>query len=268
MVVNSRHKFGDKLTGQEAAAFGKRSISMNTLWRQLLLGQFCADRWAMCVDVDEFVDLPPSMKLTDLAVMLDAKGADGAWSVMLDMYPGQVGDLARMSSEVALNLEADWYFDGEPHLRLNASGDPSLVYSGTRARLLQKYGLNHRVKPWKTAIMRMLGRPPPHFNDVHKPVFLRWREDAVMTGPHTVNLTCSPTILLPMRHYKFSGETYQRMDWALKSEGYAGGSVYYSSVERLLRRMSQENASFLYDPSRLHQSFDDFTETGNALGFD
>lgn len=268
MVVHSQHRFGDRLTSEDSRAFGKSSISMNTLWRQLLLAEFCMGQWAMCVDIDEFVDLPSGMTFADLAKKLEEEDVAGAWSVMLDMYPGKISDLEAMSGEATINLAQDWYYDGQPHLKLHAAGNPELIYSGARARLLQKYGLNHRVKPWKAAFSRALDRPAPFFNDVHKPVLLHWSDDAVLSGPHSVNLGCSQTVLLPMRHYKLSGETYRRIDWALQSKGYAGGSVYYSSFERLLRRMAEGDAPFTYARSRHHKSFDDFVETGNALGFD
>ena len=131
LVLKSGYRFGDVVEGDDAKPFCKRKVKMNTIWRQILLHRFAMDRWALCVDVDEFIDLPEGMTFPDLAEINDEAGARVVWAVMLDMYPGSIDDLVVMSRDPHLDLERDWFFDGQPHLAPSPDG-PALPPPGGR----------------------------------------------------------------------------------------------------------------------------------------
>ncbi|MCK0096327.1 glycosyltransferase family 2 protein [Yoonia sp. F2084L] len=266
MVMRSPHRFGDVIEGDDAKPFGKRKVKMNTIWRQQLLRLFAMDRWALCVDVDEFIDLPKGRSFPDIAAKADKEKAALVWAVMLDMYPQNVTDLARMAEDETLDLDATWYFDGQPHLKPMPPDAPSELYAGSRARLLQDYALNHRAKPLARHWARFRAKPPLHYNTLQKPSLVKWSATAVMNSPHVIHGLATSAMLLPMRHFRFTGETYRRISWALESGGYAGGSIEYRTLSALLGKMAKDKRSFCYDGSRLYQGFDDFAETGNALG--
>ena len=264
ITLRSQWRFGDR-AGNVKPELGQGSrFRMIVVWRNLLLAKFGMDRWSLHVDVDEFLDLPPGMGLADVTALADREGARVVWSVMPDVYPETVDELLEMGHQARLDLSREWFFDGTRHLKLVGTGKPKRVYSGSRARLMSEFGLIEGGGAHLAHIRKILGLGPPPYNSIRKPALIKWAADTVMPSSHDINLTGSPSILLPLRHFKFSGAAGPRIEWALKSGGYSGGSKQYKDLERLLVAIKKSGSSFLCAKSVVTGSFQDYVRTGNA----
>jgi hypothetical protein len=196
---------------------------------------------------------------------------------MLDTYPANFHSLVSDKSSPSLNLQADWYFDGEEHLQLRPGTKPRMVYPGARARLFQAFGLSkhyheYGIGPKYSFFTRMkktrFGRRVLSFNQIHKPVLTKWQAGALFSSSHSTNLLSSQQFLLPLLHFRFTGSLYRRVERALKEKSYSAGSRDYVFISMLLQKMERRNGSFLYRRSRLIDGFEAFTESLNAKGFD
>ena len=276
VVVHSDLNFGYKVELPPAIAGPVKDSRIEFLWRSILHDSFAQDGWALQVDLDEFIHLPPGMTFPDLAARLDQRGTRALWAVMLDVYPRDIVTFTENEHSPRLDTSATWYFDGERHLRLRQDRPPKMVYPGARARLYWEYGVDKlypklgiRKRNIVEQISRRLGfgRRPPRYNVISKPALLKWRDDSYFVTPHKTNVPASMRYLLPIQHFRFSGSLGRKVRMALKDNLHFLGSSDYRLLMELLRTMMEKNGSFLYRKSRPFESFGDFSDTRNAVGF-
>ena len=237
---------------------------------------FTQDRWALQVDLDEFIHLPRGITLQDLVAQLDKQGTCALWAVMLDVYPKDIASFAGNENSTRLDMSETWYFDGEPHLRLRQDRPPKMVYPGARARLYSEFGVDKLYSELgikkRNMVERLLKklrlvRRPLRYNVISKPALLKWGTNSYFITPHNTNLSASRHYLLPIQHFRFSGSLGQRVGMALRENTHFLNSSDYRLLMELLHTMKERNGSFLYRKSRPFESFEDFAETGNAMGF-
>jgi len=268
VVLKSNWRFGHKLTLEEAGCREFAGLRMMSIWRNLLLRKYCMNVWSLHLDVDEFLDLPAGMSIGEFTARLNGTDINAVWSVMLDMYPAQVDELLAMANDTIVDFNRPWYFDGRRHMRLRRDKVPRVIYAGVRARLLNAHDLNPKADWFDRKIAPRFGISPKNFNNIRKPALLRWHDDAGVHRVHSVGAKASETLLLPIRHYKFNGSIAQRIKRATDTGCYADDSSEYVALEQLLIKMKQENKPFRGRNSRRYEGFEDFKQTGNALGFD
>ena len=246
------------------------------IWRSILHDVFALDRWALQVDLDEFIHLPRGMTFPELAARLDYHRIRALWGVMLDCYPKDIATFTENENSTRLDISTTWYFDGEQHLKLRDGRSPKMVYPGARARLYCEYGLDKLYPMFgirkQDRILRFLRKAgiytkPLHYNNIRKPALLKWGGDCYFITPHRTNLPGSTYYLLPIQHFRFSGSLGQKIRMALRDGSHFLGSSDYHLMMKLLCSMTEKNGSFLYRKSRPFESFDDFLETYNAIGF-
>ena len=275
VVVESGRRFGDTVDIPPALSNEPGNRRIVFLWRTMLHEMFALDRWALQVDLDEFVYLPENVTFQDIVSRLDKQGARAVWGVMLDVYPKDIMALTEMEQATQLNMAQTWYFDGEKHLRLKWNGKPRIVHPGARARLYCTYGVD-RLYPElgiatrrKIEIRRRLswfGLRPIRYNALQKPVLLKWSEGYYFRSSHTTNIFGSTQFLLPIQHFRFTGSLYRKIRMSLKEKSYHRNSTDHRLISELLQAMEERNGSFLYRKSKPLESFSDLTETGNAFG--
>ena len=276
VVVHSDFNYGHKVDLLPAISGSVQDPRIQFLWRSILHDSFASDRWALQVDLDEFIHLPQGMTFPDLATRLDREGTRACWAVMLDMYPKDIATFTENGDSPRLDTSAAWYFDGEQHLRLRRGRTPKTVHPGARARLYQEYGVDRLYSVLgirKQSVVKQLSRKldlrrrPRRYNIISKPSLLKWRDDNYFINSHRTNLPASTRYLLPIQHFRFSGSLGRRIRMALRDKSHFLDSSDYHLLMELLRTMMDKNESFLYRKSRLFESFDDFSETRNAVGF-
>ena len=276
VVVHSDRSFGHKVDLPPAISGPVRDFRIQFLWRSILHDMFTQDRWALQVDLDEFIHLPRGITLQDLVTQLDKQGTCALWAVMLDVYPKDITTFTGNENSTRFDMSATWYFDGETHLRLRKDRPPKMVYPGARARLYSEYGVDKLYPDLgikrRNVVERLLKklpfvRKPLRYNVISKPALLKWETNSYFITPHNTNLSASTRYLLPIQHFRFSGSLGQRVAMALRDNTHFLNSSDYRLLTELLRTMKERNGSFLYRKSRPLESFEDLAETGNAMGF-
>ena len=266
VVLKSSHRFGDHVDGGAIDKALPKDVRREIVWRMLLRAKFATDRFALHLDVDEFLSLPGDMTLRDLSMYAEAEGVDAIWAAMIDVYPAAIGDLPDMQVGGVVDLDAQWYFDAVPLIRLRDGRLPKTINGGSRARLLLKYGLHGRANWFDRYVSPLIGLPPPSIHNVRKPVFCRWRDQTLMTNSHSIDLRASNTIVLPLRHFKFCASTADHAKTAIADGMYFKGSADYKSLDALLTEMAQDNGSFMYRNSRLWNGYEACAQAGTAKG--
>ena len=262
MVLGSEKTYGQIIS----RPFFSRNFPVYNIWLNILTRKYAIDRWTLLVDIDEFLRLPDGMTLQQLISRLEEAQFNAVWGVMLDLYPARFADLFEMSDEPAINLEREWFFDGCPHLVLpNSHSYPKTIYSGSRARLMSQF----RIPKKRSFIRRLFSRKfvPPR-NSIRKLPLFKLPEDGYFLTFHHPIFPRHTHCILPLEHYKFSGQTFSRIQFALTSKAHYKGSKDYEYLDRLLSKMEQEQASFLCPYSTRKGSFQTYLEKGVAQGFD
>ena len=218
----------------------------------------------MNVDADEFLQLPTGQKLRDLAAKLDGVQAQCVWGAMIDVYPERFSDLETMGHETRIDPTANWQFDAVPHLSLRSKTTPTALYPGSKARLLEHFGVLRVRTGLLAKVLREVGFKLPEHNALRKPVFFQNFGENQFFGAHSSSAPGHPTLLIPLVHYKFSGALVNRMMSAITEKTHYQGSKAYVQIEELLERMQKHNASFACDIS--HQiSVENLIKSGNLI---
>lgn len=276
VVFESNYRYGD-LINLPQSMIGKISNGrILYIWRTLLYNKFAKGRWAVQVDLDEFIHLPQGTRLQDVALQMEAQGEQVALGLMLDVYPDSISALAAQAKGSEVDMGTTWYFDGEPHLRLSKKRPPQIVHPGARARLFKRYDTSRlygklglpqpTYSSWLKRMKRTrFGTKIPTYNTLHKPVMAKWNDAAYFTNSHDTNMPVSSRVLLPFQHFRFTGALYNKIDMAIRENSYSAGSRDHYLLSDLLSRMRQSDGSFLYKKSCPLQDFENLVKTGNAM---
>ena len=276
VIVQSNHTYGEPARERDGCpeSTTTRSRRYSVLWRSLLHDMFAEGKWALQVDLDEFVCVPDGTTIREFVSTLDELDLRAVWGVMLDIYPRDIASLNELSGARLHSMSGDWYFDAERHLRLRKHRGPSVVYAGARARLYETYGVDrlysqlkvstkHIRHPWPS---RIWNREPnfKQYNSLQKPVLIKWGPDCQYHSSHSINLNGSSQYLLPIQHFRFTGALHERIRTGLEEGGYYNQSADHQLLKELLGVMSRRAGSFLYSNSRQIGGFDGFRRSGNA----
>jgi len=183
---------------------------------------------------------------------------------MIDVYPGRFSDLEAMSHETRIDPTADWQFDAVPHLSLRSQTTPTALYHGSKARLLEHFGVLRVRTGLLAKALRKVGFKLPEHNSLRKPVFFQNFGENQFFGAHRSSAPGHPTLLIPLVHYKFSGALMNRMTSAITEKTHYQGSKAYVQIQELLERMQKQNASF---PCNISQqiSAENLIKSGNLV---
>ena len=271
VVVESNRAYGEPVRIPPQISENIGNLRMMDLWRSMLHDIFAQDRWALQVDLDEFVRLPAKMSFPRLVAQLDKHNACAVWGVMLDVYPRDIATLAEQKNSSQLDPLSTWYFDGEMHLRLRKNKKPKIVYPGARSRLYTVYSVHDLVGQKKQLKQRSIGnlfvrKRFPNYTQLRKPTLLKWQENSFFMSSHNCNLPFSDEHLLPIQHFRFTGCLHRKITATLHEKSHHKESFDYRRLAALLQIMEEKNGTFLYPNSRPLEAFSDLEETKNARG--
>lgn len=277
VVFRSGFKYGDTVEIPDLGKRGPFSNRILYIWRSILFQMFAKHRWAVQVDLDEFLQLPVGMRLQDIEQRLDNSRHSLVYGLMLDVYPKLIDELSSADADRGLDLSVPVYFDAEPHLKLRRKRYPKILHPGARARLYHSFGMSdiykeeraqRRVNRW--TFWRRLGTPSesviPRYNTLQKPVFSKWPDNAFFQNSHRTNFHATERILLPLIHYRFTSNLCQRIEVALSENSYSSNSRDHRLLSALLEKMADQNADFLYPRSSKFGTYQDLADSGNAFG--
>lgn len=248
-VVSAGLRFGDPVTLNNGNYRPVQQRAIN-LWRTLLHRRFQGRLGTVNVDADEFLQLPPGQKLRDLAGKLNGVEAQCVWGAMIDVYPERLSDLEQLSGETRIDVTANWQFDAVPHLSLRSYLAPRTTYFGSKARLLEHFGVLRVRRGLLAKLQRKVGFKLEEHNSLRKPVFLKDFGEHQFFSAHKSSVPGHPTLLIPLVHYKFSGALMKRMTAAIREKTHYQGSRAYEHIKELLERMQAQNAPFSCEVSQ------------------
>ena len=276
VVVESDRTYGDTVNIAQNTSGKTVQFRMIHLWRGMLHDMFAQDRWALQVDLDEFVHLPSGMTFQNLVTKLEKQHARVVWGVMLDVYPKDIAQFSEMENTAQLNISSTWYYDGERHLRLYQDSTPRLVYPGARARLYHAHGIDKLYREQGIRLdgpkIQMLKRFIPRakvrrYNSIWKSILIKWADKDFFISSHSTNIPASSEYLIPIQHFRFAGSLTRKLRNGILEQTYYRNSLDHRLLAELLRVMKGKDGSFLYPKSRPIGSFESFSKSGNANGF-
>ena len=264
VVLQSDLRFGDKINGSR----------VGPMWRNDIPHRFFLGKWAVCVDADEFLQIPSGFStLPQFLEALDARGLDAVAAVMIDCYPADLAGFSNVCPpETVAELVARYpWFDRGPYIRWSAGQKrPEVITGGVRERLFQQYGISTRsyFKPGWTVFARRIRRlfgGDRNIQSIHKVPLVKWRPDRYYEHSHTLNTAPATGLLLAISHYKFTGVLHHKIEYAVTSGAYSGNSRLYHGYHQLLEKMQQSGGGFLGPESVKFSSPRDYEKSGHMF---
>ncbi|EHQ53710.1 hypothetical protein ECTPHS_13652, partial [Ectothiorhodospira sp. PHS-1] len=249
-ILVSDKLYGDDVELPADPVSGKvRRRRFGVLLKSIIPHHFLGDGFAIYADADEFLLLPERFTdVSDFFRVLDEADIRVVSASLLEMYPATLEDMRRGIHPASLQdlVESYPYFDDRCLLTLRPAAQPALEYKGASWRLFRQHGVCKRHwinRHVPAAMIRVLGFPTPSTACVKTPI-LRWGAGVYLDGSHRASQAPSEEILLTMLHFKFTADLQRKMDFALTSRAYAGGSRIYRYYDCLFRRLGSGGGAF------------------------
>ena len=266
VVLQSDLRFGEKINGQRAGP----------MWRNEIPHRYFIGKWAVCVDADEFLFIPPQFATFDeLAAVLDKRSISAVAAAMVDFYPATLNELETNPPPVnKMELFSGYpWFDAGPYFKWSLfSKRPIVLDGGVRERLWLKHGISKRgyfKSGLKLAAHRLkrLVVGDRNINSIGKVPLVKWSADKFYLHSHTLNKQPDRSVVLPIAHFKFTSYLAKKIEMAIASRAHAGGSRAYFAYADLLAAMRAGDRSFLGPKSVKFTGVEDFAANG-LLKFD
>lgn len=221
-VLTSPHRFGD-VCGVTAEGVPKRFCS---LLRETLPLAFAPRGWAVVVDVDEFMILPPGIAtLPQMCRLLDARGQWYATAPMIDFY---AETLSSPATADASPFDACPYFDIGPLYEWNGSQIvPRRFFRGVRSRL---HRFMSATQPW--VLEHVYGRPQHAWmTKCWKVPLLKHGQGITRRGDHEISVAPATNCDVALAHFKFLPRFDRRVAMAVADAQYYGQSLEYRFLQ-------------------------------------
>jgi cyanophycin synthetase len=223
--------------------------------RQVLQDVFLPDRWAISVDADEFLILPPPFtRAADFEKLLDKRGHSCVFGTMIDAYPVRLRD--RHYSQALSPFEGSPYVDSASGFRrLLGTHKPQKMLEGIRGRLIRRLREEqpksyHQLFGNKGYLMPALFKVP----------FLHSGRGLVRLNSHTINAIPPYDVEVALGHFKFGPDFDSRMSTALSDEKYYLGSIEYKILSQFVEYF--EDIDLRYDGSIMIEDKDLLSRAG------
>jgi len=266
LVLESPFGFGEEVP--VPGGDGRRRERAGILFKSLIPQRFLANRYALYLDGDEYLILPPGV--SSVGELFDLLGRHDVQSVaanLVDFFPATVDEmeLPRDLPTSEAMLGAYPYFDALPLLGARYGQRwPAKLDKGTTARLFRQHHIRMVIGKWQSAprwLTRWLLWRYPESNVLKTPV-VRWDAGTEYLNSHRANVPVTDKVLLGLAHMKFTCDLSRRLQYAVASKSYARGSVKYQWYGELLDSMRQGDRSLLGPNSVRYQGPADLAAAG------
>jgi glycosyltransferase involved in cell wall biosynthesis len=254
VLLSSQLTFGQEI---RVTMPGGREITERAgmLMKRVIGETYCSGDYALYVDADEFLVLPPAVPdVPTLFSRLRAHSIDAIVASLVEFYPrtaAELRDAAEPRSFDDLVALYPW-FDAVPLVKFRPGMPPKRINRSASARLFARYRLTRPPEPLPRLpgwLERFRKRPPGKSATMKTPI-VRWGEDVWMWGSHRSNVRPSNDVLVALAHFKFNHNLARKTEEALRLRSYAGKSEKYELYAELMMRMLAENAAFTGPDSR------------------
>jgi hypothetical protein len=252
VVIHTRRSFGD--TAFHNVGWKIKKTRHGTRWKSEIPQQFLLNQWALYIDADEFLVLPPEYPtLTALCQEMDRRGVRAVPASLVEFFPETVSDMQTVCSVASLDelLEHAPYFDAAPIVEWQP-GD-------VRGRRLN-WSKSQRLF-FQHGILKLDEQKPMAGAGCKVPL-VKWNRKSRYLGSHNVNFPPASDILLCLMHFKFTCDLARRTADALVTEAYASKSEKYRRIETLLRKMEESDPLFLCSQSQRYREVSQLFDCG------
>jgi hypothetical protein len=218
-------------------------------------------------DADEFLLLPEAFPhLSDVVRLMTARGWKSVAASLIDFYPATLAELEDPTPPVdAAQLFARFgLFDAVPFMTLAPGRQPQKTGQTASERLFRLCGIRS-VPPAFDWLPRWLtGRLPfgPPGAAWFKTPVIHYDGATFMVASHAANVPPPPGIMLAMAHFKFNGDTYRKIQSAIRLKSHARKGQKYAHYEDMLSRMQDRTLGFLCKESARYESPAQLMATG------
>jgi hypothetical protein len=266
VVLESPFAFGEPV--EVPGPGGPRRERAGILFKSLIPQRFLAKRYALYLDGDEYLILPPGVPsvgaLFDLLARHDVRSVAAN---LIDFFPATVAEMDEPrdlpTSEAMLGAYP--YFDAVPLLGARTGQPwPAKLDKGTTARLFRRHRIRmvrgglRRAPRWFTSALPLRY---PQSNVLKTPV-VRWDAGTEYLNSHRANVPVTDKVLLGLAHMKFTSDLSRRLRYAVASKAYARGSEKYQWYGDLLDAMRRDAAGFLGPKSTRYHGPADLAAAG------
>ena len=266
VVLESAFTYGEAVTLPGPS--GERRMRAGIAVKSLIPQRYLAGRYALCLDADELLVLPPGVaSLVELFELLAKHDVASVAASLIDFFPATVHEMDQprdLPTSQAL-LEAYPYFDAVPLIGAKPGSPwPAKIGRGTTSRLLREHDIR-LVPDAMLAAPRWLNRLLPYGypkSSVLKTPIVRWDPGVEYLNSHRANVPVSDKLLVALAHMKFNYDLARRVDHALASKAYVRGSRKYQWYEELLGSMRRGKPGFLGPHSKPYQTPTDLADAG------
>lgn len=222
------HRYGEELDLRGRWLTRRRRAGI--AFKELAPDRFFRGRWALYVDADEFLLLPPGVHaLREVVARLDAGRAACCAASVVETFPEDLGGLAPHPPARTLRDLLARYPLIEPHPVLASRRGRQARYAG----------------PSKTDMLyERHGVPGSAGSARYKTPLVRHAWPTRRRGSHKANRAPSPGVMLTMLHFVFTADFRAKIERARAWKAHVGGAASYDRYDALLAAMERGDARF------------------------
>lgn len=265
-VGQSELRYGDRVAISDAA-YGGLTGRVGPLLKRVLPDHYLRDRYVLVADADEFLILPKACP--SLAAVVDTLKDRGWKSVsasLIDFYPQTLAELADETPPASADELFRRYglFDAVAFMRIPPGRQPRKTALTASQRLFAACGIRQvpdALAFLPPALARLLPFPVPKAAWFKTPI-VKYDGKTWMDGAHEANVPPPPDFMLAMAHFKFNGDTYRKIQSALRLRSHARKGQKYAHYEEMLDVMQRRNLPFAGPASVRYTSPEQLLEIG------
>ncbi|WP_376696640.1 glycosyltransferase family 2 protein [Wenzhouxiangella sp. EGI_FJ10305] len=270
-VLKSSFSYGEEFRRRSRLPWRLSRMRAGIRLKTLIPDAYLRRRWCLCADADEYLILPPQFtQLSELTQELEALDIPVLIGSLIETYPRTFADLAtpvpapRDFSEL---ISLSPYFDDVKLLEVKDSGDIFRLNPSASGRLFSAYNIPFGSKQEVATVEEVVasGRRKNLAigSAIHKMPLIRPSRKIRYTSSHFASSKPTPAAGVALLHFKFTVDLLRRLDLAIRSKAWSGGSKKYSKYEWLLSRMKSADGTFLGPNSAIYQSARQLVNSGN-----
>jgi hypothetical protein len=251
-------RYGERITIVDESYDGLTGRA-GPILKRIVPEHYLCGQYVVIADADEFLILPEEIpSLLDLIGLMKKRGWKSIASSLIDFYPPTLAELKSPDppADVAELFQRFALFDAVPFMALLPGNQPKKIGQTASERLFRLSGIRS-VPPMLDLFPRWLTDrlplAPPGAAWFKTPIILH---DGLtfMDGAHTANIPPPSDIMLAMAHFKFNGDTYRKIQSAIRLKSHARKGQKYAHYEDMLSRMQDRKLGFLCKESARYES--------------
>lgn len=231
------------------ASHGGLSGRAGPILKRVVPDYYLHGQHVVIADADEFLILPDALPhLTDVVHLMTARGWTSVAASLIDFYPATLAELEDPAppADAGELFSRFGLFDAVPFMTLTAGRQPQKTGQTASERLFRLCGIRSipsaldRLPNWLTGLLPF---GPPGAAWFKTPI-IKYDGSTFMVASHAASVPPPPEIMLAMAHFKFNGDTYRKIQSAIRLKSHARKGLKYAHYEEMLSRMQERKLGF------------------------